>query len=816
MNMKRTITLCIAFLGLSLCSVADPVDLQTAQSIAIKFMATNNLQLTATYQTDKNAAAFYVFITTDGFVIVSADDCETPIIGYSREGCFDPDNIPVQMEDYLQDFVVRLQYGIENHVVADAVTTRQWELVKATGRLNERKDTQAVGPLLTEKWHQGCLYNSLCPEMDGPCDHAEVGCVAVAMGQIMHYWGYPASGWGSNAYYNFGVQLSANFGNTSYDWEHMPDSLTDTSSEEEISAVATLLYHCGVAVNMAYNENGSNASSAKVPDALKRYFDFSRQLHRDKKGNDNAAWLDKLKACLDLQRPIYYSGQGSAGGHAFVCDGYDADDLLHFNWGWGGNGDGYFALGNLNVIGYHFNNNNYAILDIFPQYEPCVVNATAYPATAGSIEGTGEYHLGEQCVLTAIPAENCEFKYWKDGDRIATFEESITVDVEGDINDLVAYFTHRSIKHLTAHYAPDTSDINSPHANLTWTHDDNEWVLLKQFEIGEWESTISTDNEYIYTCRDSIIFLDPTSVTQMSIVQKYSMDGDFMEQFEMPGKICTSSMVFDGNFFYCNSTISLRNLYCVNLANNELIDSTRVEFFTSFEVLAYDETKDGFWLINHHYPAQIALMDRQGQGIQNGPSTSLSFFGAKAITAKDGSPHLLLCCGSVLDYDINLNSINEHPLMGIGSVYGASFGKYNGKDALFVIVRNNGNYTNIVRIYEIKNNLAQIVNYRLYRADSQGNIVMLAYEVTGTSFIDHSWDNIAAGEYRFGISEVYSNGDESEIIWSNTLVKPTDGIEENNCGQEAPEPSVRKVIEDGHIIIIKDGKRYNISGQQLN
>ena len=254
----------------------------------------------------------------------------------------------------------------------------------------------------------------------------------------------------------------------------------------------------------------------------------------------------------------------------------------------------------------------------------------------------------------------------------------------------------------------------------------------------------------------------------------------------------------------------------MNLANNELIDSTRVEFFTSFEVLAYDETKDGFWLINHHYPAQIALMDRQGQGIQNGPSTSLSFFGAKAITAKDGSPHLLLCCGSVLDYDINLNSINEHPLMGIGSVYGASFGKYNGKDALFVIVRNNGNYTNIVRIYEIKNNLAQIVNYRLYRADSQGNIVMLAYEVTGTSFIDHSWDNIAAGEYRFGISEVYSNGDESEIIWSNTLVKPTDGIEENNCGQEAPEPSVRKVIEDGHIIIIKDGKRYNISGQQLN
>ena len=363
--MKRNIILCFAVLGLCFCAMAHPVDLQTAQSVAVKFMGSNNVQLSTTYTTDSNVAAFYVFNTNDGFVIVSADDCETPIIGYSREGRFDPNDVPIQMEDYLQDFVARIQYGIENNIVADETTARQWELVKAIGRLNNQKNAKSVGPLLTEKWHQGCLYNSLCPAMSGPCGHAEVGCVAVAMAQIMHYWGYPASGWGSNSYFNQGVELSADFGNTTYDWEHMPDSLTENSSDAEIEAVATLLYHCGVSVNMDYSSNGSNANSANVTNAMRRYFSFSRKIHRERKNNYNdAEWLSLLKKNLDSLRPIYYSGNGSAGGHAFVCDGYDSNDLLHFNWGWGGNGDGYFALGNLNPIGYSFNSNNYAIIDI--------------------------------------------------------------------------------------------------------------------------------------------------------------------------------------------------------------------------------------------------------------------------------------------------------------------------------------------------------------------------------------------------------------------------------------------------------------------
>ena len=190
----KPLCLSIIVFGLYLSSTANPVELQTAQSVAAKFMGTNDLQLSAIYPTDNNIAAVYVFNTADGFVIVSADDCETPIIGYSHEGRFDPNNVPVQMVGYLQDFVDRIQYGIENQIVADEVTARQWQLVKATGQLNGNKAAKSVGPLLTDKWNQGCRYNSLCPEMGGPCGHAEAGCVAIAMAQIMHYWGYPTTG----------------------------------------------------------------------------------------------------------------------------------------------------------------------------------------------------------------------------------------------------------------------------------------------------------------------------------------------------------------------------------------------------------------------------------------------------------------------------------------------------------------------------------------------------------------------------------------------------------------------------------------------
>ena len=803
--MKRIFLLCIAILGLTLCSMATPVDQATAKAIASKFIGANDLQLAATYRTKSNIAALFVFNTPDGYVIVSADDCETPIVGYSYEGRFDPNNVPVQMEDYLQDFVARIQYGMENHIAADEATARQWELVKATGRLNEQRNAQSVHPLLKENWEQGCLYNNLCPTFEKiPCGHAETGCVAVAMGQIMHYWRYPETGRGSNSYYNLGVQLSADFGNTVYDWDHMPDSLTDDSSEAEIEAVATLLFHCGVSVNMKYTGNGSGADSGDVPYALIYYFNYSWHLNFEKRSDNDEEWLSKLKACLDVQQPVYYGGKGSVGSHAFVCDGYDENNLLHFNWGFG-RANGYFALGHLNPFsGYSFNERNFAIFGIHPNNEPSIVEATPYPPTAGHIEGTGEYNYYDSFTLTAIPEENYEFYCWKRNGQIISSKPTYTCVVDEDTINIEAHFSCLPVGQLTANYSPEASNPNSPNVNLSWNRADTEWVLLKQFETGEECSGVATDGEHIYV---TYAYWDPHPFS----FGKYTMDGELLEKINLEGIPDASCLGYDGTNFYCNAGHSgLSVLYTIDLYNKTVIDSTNMGFW--FGTTTYDPEYDGFWLGRDDY---VILRDRQGQSIKSSPIAHNYIYGSGYFTAKDGNPHLLLSTeNGVFDYDITNNFIFDRPLLDSGWDYtygiGAHIDKYDGEDAMFIAV------DHCIRIYEIKSHFEQIVSYRIYRADSEGNSVMLADEVDGTSFLDSSWNDAHAGTYRFGISEVFANGVESEIIWSDSIVKTDFGIDENESDQEDAEPSVQKVIEEGHIVIIKDGKRYNVSGQHLN
>ena len=799
--MKRTLLL-FALLGSFLTSFARPVDIETAKTIASKFMKTNDVYLAITYRVENNPAALYVFNTSDGFVIVSADDCETPIIGYSHEGRFDPTDVPVQMEDYLQEFVERIQYGIENHIEADKRTAEQWELVKTTGRLNNYKDAKSVEPLLTEKWHQGCRYNNLCPTGQGPCDHYEAGCAAVAMGQIMHYWGYPTSGWGSHSYSNQGTTLSADFGNTTYDWEHMPDSLTDDSSDAEIEAVATLLYHCGISVDMSYTQNGSFTNSDVVPNAFIRYFNYSKRLHYEKRNNySTEEWSLILKDCLDLQQPVYYAGHGPQGGHAFVCDGYDDNDLMHFNWGWG-RADGYFSLGNLNPLGYTFNNTQSAIFDIYPHYDPCLVVATANPPTAGSIEGAGEYHVGEQCKLTVTPAPDIDFYCWKKDGQIVSNAPSYTFVVETDTLILDAHFACFPIGELTANYAPEANNPNSTRVNLTWNRADTAWILLKQFAIGEEGSGVATDGEHIYVTY--------AQWNQPSFAfGKYTMDGDLVEQFNLRNNFDAVGLDYDGTHFYCNTSYSgLQVLYQVDLDNKMILDSTNIDVW--FADITYDPENDGFWLDRN---SQTVLFDRQGQRIAASPSLSDYIYGTGYYVANDGNSHLLLSRESgVYDYDIANNFIFDHPLMNPGWDYtygvGACTAKYDGKDAMFVAIGHD------IRVYEIKSHLEHIIGYRIYRADNIGNTLILADGISGATYTDDTWNDALAGEYRFGISEVYANGIESEIVWSNPIVKTDFGVGDNP--NEPMTNSVQKVLENGHIVIIKDGKRYTVTGQQLN
>ena len=813
--MKRAFLLCIIIFGLILSSTARPIDLQTARSIAAKFMATNDLQLVSTYQTTKNVAVFYVFNTTDGFVIVSADDCETPIIGYSHEGCFDPNDIPIQMQDYLKDFASRIQYGIENHIVANEITSKQWERVKSTGNLNDAKSSNAVAPLLTDTWHQGCFYNSLCPAMSGPCDHAEVGCVAVAMGQIMHYYGYPAKGWGSNSYTNLGTTLSADFGSTTYDWSHMPDSLTESSTEAEIEAVATLLYHCGVSVKMSYGINGSLATTDDVPKALSHHFSYSRQIHKEKKKEfGETEWIAMIENDLDQQRPVMYSGFGNGNiGHAFVCDGYDANGLFHFNWGWGV-ANGYFSLGNLNPNGIAFNNNHSAIFGIVPQFEPCLVSASVFPFNAGTIGGCGEYHIGDQCTLTEVPVENTKFEYWMKQGRVVSKTESYTFNVTNDIDDIIAIFSYLPIEQISACYYPEENNPGSTSINISWDYKEPQWVLLKEFDL---ETNITLMTTYLTTDNEHIYLGYPLWGNPSTTFEKYTMEGELVEQFAISG-VNPNGLTCDGNNFYCSNNDEIFNvfyLYCLDFSNKTVIDSIYVGM--QFTLCSYDADYDGFWLFDGFLGKNMTLKNRQGETIMISPAFSsyspVKGFGS--LTAKDGNPHLLIISSTneIIDYDISTNIFkNHHPLyIQQGRIESASVGKYDGKDALFVVADCYNH--NAVLIYEIESHLEQIISYRIYRTNGESDTIMLADEITTSSFIDTTWNVITNGTYRYGISSVFANGTESEIIWSDYIEKTGFGIGEN--GSDTTIPTAQKVLEDGQIVLIKDGKRYTVTGQEL-
>ena len=427
---RKGMAVMFLLMATAIAAEANPVDMDVVREVGLKFVNANarrqlcsagGLQWVSTYKTSRGDAAFYVFNTSNGFIIVSADDCATPILGYSNKGHFDIGSIPIQLQDYLQGFVQQIEYGIGNHLSADATTARQWELVRTTGRLNENRDS-GVGPLVTALWDQDCYYNAQCPEDEnGPCGHALVGCGATAMGMLMRYWGYPENGMGWHSYTPDGYpEQSVSFSGTTYDWANMPDQLTETSTQEEIDAVSTLLWHCGVAVNMQYGSGWSGSSVEGIFNALMSFFNYSEELSfEDRSSYTDASWKAKLKDCLDLGRPLGYAGRNPSG-HFFVCDGYDADGLFHFNWGWSGFANGYYATEAL--YGGYSDYGNCALFNMHPKgiTTNYVINAMINGAGGGSVSGGGTFAHGDIVTLSAVANVGYHFCYWGENGGIAS------------------------------------------------------------------------------------------------------------------------------------------------------------------------------------------------------------------------------------------------------------------------------------------------------------------------------------------------------------------------------------------------------------
>ena len=405
--MKRFTMIVALLLMVAMPMMAERVSPETARKVATTFL--NNNGAKAAQLTDLSKVAgfqnLYIFTAEQGFVVMAADDCVQPILGYSLTGEFVAEGMPENIRGWLQGYNDEIQSAVDSKMKASNETTKIWkELVE--GNAKAGKTTSVVNALVQTQWDQNGysyngtmieLYNNLCPYDYTAGERTATGCVATAMAQILKYWEYPSHGVGSYSYTpethpEYGVQ-SANFGVTTYAWSDMPNQLTSSSTNTQINAVATLMYHCGVSVRMDYDipaNGGSSASTAQVVNALKNYFGYQQSTYKSKEYYENT-WIPMLKTELDNGRPLQYRGSGT-GGHSFVCDGYDNRDYFHFNWGWSGNNDGFYALNDL-VPGsggaggsnYSFINDQGAIFGIQPvfnnPYAPSNLQATLVQST---------------------------------------------------------------------------------------------------------------------------------------------------------------------------------------------------------------------------------------------------------------------------------------------------------------------------------------------------------------------------------------------------------------------------------------------------
>lgn len=359
---------CLA-LGFALPMQAKVINPQQARAIAAKYvsMAEQPKAFRAPGAKAADTPDFYAFNDSRGrgFVLVAGDDCLKPVLGYSRTGSIDTDNLPPAMKAWLD-------------AVAESIAKARAEGggIARTADSGDGTDpdapTEVVEPLVKSKWNQTAPYYNNTPTKNG--EQTLTGCVATAMAQVMNYYQWPEHGYGSVSYdtpqYD-SKTMSIDFTQSAYDWANMLDEYTYRGAgtgqrpawnDAQGKAVAQLMADLGAAVHMQYGTNregGSGAYDFDIATAATYHFGYDVDM-QSKNNYTIAQWTKLVEQSLDNGAPLVYCGvsqtdeMSQGAGHCFIVDGYDSDDYVHVNWGWAGAGDGYFDFYNFGTDGYSF------------------------------------------------------------------------------------------------------------------------------------------------------------------------------------------------------------------------------------------------------------------------------------------------------------------------------------------------------------------------------------------------------------------------------------------------------------------------------
>ena len=372
------IKLCILLACWTLCLWAERIPEKQARKIATEFfqhnkpqLAVSNLRMVLDGETPASRAAgvdpaFYVYNNPNGkgFVIISGDDIAQPVLGYSFENEFLAEQLPEHIEGWMESLKKQINDG------------RKYGVASLPNNRSLSRAGEVVVKLETAQWDQGTPYSQYSPTING--ETPPTGCTITAGAIVMKFHQWPKQGTGTIPGYTTDTHKIAmpaiELGHT-YEWSKMPDIYkTNQYSKEQAHQVARLMADLGTMVKANYKLGGTSASSHYFAELFPIYMDYDKSaLFRDRYEYSDSKWHELMKAELQQNRPVIYSGHNEESGHCFVLDGYTSDDFYSVNWGWGGYCNGYFLLNALVPRGSgtggnndHYNFHHAAVTNLMP------------------------------------------------------------------------------------------------------------------------------------------------------------------------------------------------------------------------------------------------------------------------------------------------------------------------------------------------------------------------------------------------------------------------------------------------------------------
>ncbi len=337
--MKRTLLLVLTVFTNILLANAEPITKARALSIATKYISnpklSNDTPKTRSSQANEQPA-YYIFTNPNDkkFVIISGESKLNELVGYGDKMTENPNDQPPYFKLFLKEYE-----RVVKEVRSKAPTTTPQRPIK-----------RKVEPLLTCKWSQYDPFNKYTPLSNG--QHTPTGCVATATAQVMFY-----NKWPKNRPQDYIASTGDDAKKSAtYWWDEMKNTTNDMRTEQSRQAVGVLMSDIGKAVNMRYYYRGSDSNLQYACNALRDKFDYTVR-YLDKNFLPANDFLNEVMQEISDGYPVLVVG----GPHAFVYDGYDEQGLIHTNWGWGGENDGYFDINivTLNVSGFALNSGTF-------------------------------------------------------------------------------------------------------------------------------------------------------------------------------------------------------------------------------------------------------------------------------------------------------------------------------------------------------------------------------------------------------------------------------------------------------------------------